>query len=139
MAEITKPTSGGPNQASLATLVPPASCQIGSGLICGADIAAGDACYIKSDGLVYPATGAAANAAALVDGFALVPAKFGQSSPISLYDRVDLYYPTGKNPGTRLYLSGTVAGGLADAASTGGTIAIAKVIDATRIRVYANR
>lgn len=138
MAEITKPVSGGTAQASLATLVPPGSCQVGSGLICGADIAAGDACYIKSDGLVYPATGAAANAAALVDGFAQVPAKFAQNSPVTLFDGIEMYYPTGQNPGTRLFLSGTNPGGFATVASTGGTVPIAKVIDATRIRVYAN-
>ncbi len=33
------------------------------------------------------------------------------------------------NPGAQLYLSGTVAGGLADTASTGGTTPIAFVVD----------
>ena len=42
-------------------------------------------------------------------------------------------------PGATLYLSGTTAGGLADAASTGGTGVIGFVVDATRVRLFAGR
>jgi hypothetical protein len=52
---------------------------------------------------------------------------------------VNFRYGAGLTPGATLYLSGTVAGGLADAASTGGTAPIGFVIDATRIRVWAAR
>lgn len=110
--------------------------QVGSGLIAGEAIAAGDACYIKSDGLVWRATGAAANAAALVDGFAAMKANSGEA--ITLLDKVDFHYGAALTPGARYYLSGATAGGLDTVASTGGTVAIAKAIDATRIRVSAN-
>lgn len=116
---------------SLATRQPPASCQI-TGLLAGATIAAGDACYIKSsDGLVYQSTGAAANAAAVVDGFAAENVTTGE--PITLYFSVHFNYGTGLTPGTSYYLSGSTAGGIDTATSTGGTTVIARSVDATRV------
>ncbi len=118
---------------SLSTAIPPTSCNI-SGFHAGEALAAGDACYIKtSDGLVYRSTGAAANAAAAVDGF--VPADCPIGEATSLYFNVQFYYGTGLTIGSYVYLSGTVAGGLDTAASTGGVNPIGRVIDATRIRV----
>jgi hypothetical protein len=132
MAEISK--SGTP---SLATVTPGHNCQL-AGLKAGEDIAAGDACYIKaSDGLVWRSTGAAANAAAKVRGFAFKAAKSGEA--VTLYHDVNFNYGSGLTPGANLYLSGTVAGGLADATSTGGTASIGYVVDATRIRVFESR
>lgn len=129
MADIAK--SGTP---SLSTMLPDKSRQVGSGLVAGEAIAAGDACYIKSDGLVYKSTGAAANAAAKVDGFAAKLASAGEA--VTLFEGVDFKYGSGLTPGARYFLSGAVAGAIADAASTGGTVSIAKAIDTTRIRVW---
>lgn len=128
MAEITKPAT-----SSMCTDTPPNNCKLGDGLLAGEAIAVGDACYIKSDGLVWLATGAAANAAARVRGFAAKPAAAGE--PITIMHAVNFGYVTGAALGADLYLSGTVPGGLADAASTGGTSPIAFVVDANRIRV----
>jgi hypothetical protein len=129
MAEITKSS-----KASLATTNIPPSCQVGSGLIAGEDLGTLDACYIKaSDGKVYKATGAAANAAAKPDGFAALAAKSGEA--VTLIEGCDVRYGSSLTKAARLYLSGSVAGGLADAASTGGTVPIAKVLDSTRIRL----
>ena len=133
MAAVSK--SGNP---SLASLLLPASCKI-TGLKCGEDIAVGDACYIKSDGLVYKSTGAAANAAAEVDGFALVAAKVAQNDAITLVFDCVLQYGSGLTPGAKYYVSGTTAGGLVDAASTGGTKEVARAIDTTRIYVQRSR
>lgn len=110
-------------------------------LIAGEAIAAGDACYIKNDGKAWLATGAAANAAAKVFGFALGVAS--AESPVTLGRGVNIAYGpnVGGTPsaeGAELFLSGTVAGGLADAASTGGTAAIAVVIDDSRIFAKGN-
>lgn len=128
MADIAK--SGTP---SISTAVPPPNVSL-SGLISNDTIAAGDACYIKSsDGMVYRSTGAAANAAAVVDGFAAQAASAGQS--ITLYWHVNFNYGASLTPGTSLYLSGATAGALADAASTGGTVVVGRIIDATRIWV----
>jgi hypothetical protein len=132
MAAVAK--SGAP---SLATVNPGPNCWVGSDLHAGAAIAAGDACYIASTGLVLLATGAAANAAALVDGFAALPAKIGEA--VTLLDGVDWHYGAALTPGARYYLSGTTPGGLDTVASTGGTIAIGKAISTTRIRLSANR
>lgn len=132
MAEIAK--SGIP---SLSTQTPPNSCFVG-GLVAGEAIAAGDACYVKtSDGKVYKSTGAAANAAAKVRGFAPIAASLGEA--VTLLHDVNFAYGAALSPGADLFLSGTVAGGLADAASTGGTAAVGYVVDATRIHVYESR
>ena len=131
MAEITR--SG---LVSLSSLVPGQDKTI-AGLVAGEAIVQGDACYIKSDGKVWKATGAAANAAAKVDGFAMGGAAVNEA--VTLVFDVNLRYGAGLTPGARVYLSGTVAGGLADAASTGGTAPVGFVVDATRIRVWQSR
>jgi hypothetical protein len=133
LADISK--SGNP---SLASLLPPANTKI-TGLFVGEDIAVGDACYIKSDGKVYRSTGAAANAAAEVDGFALVAGKVAQNDAITLIHDVVLQYGSGLTPGQKLYVSGATAGALADAPSTGGTKEVARAIDTTRIYVQRSR
>lgn len=127
MAEIAK--SGVPSLASFG-LDPNDKL---TGLIAGEAIAAGDACYINSNGQVYRATGAAANAAAVVRGFAAVAAQSGEA--VTLLWDVRFRYGAGLTPGKSLYLSGTVVGGLADAASVGGTSPVAYCVDATRIFV----
>lgn len=101
-------------------------------LLAGEAIAAGDACYIKSDGKIWRATGTAANAAAQVDGFALAAASAGEAVTIA-WD-VNLRYGAGMTPGAKYFLSAT-AGQLDDAATTGGTAWVAKAIDATRLYV----
>lgn len=131
MAEISK--SGTP---SMCTPSPPSNCRIPS-LTAGEDIAAADACYIKSDGKAWKATGAAANAAAKIAGFAFVAAKTGQ--PVDLYHDVNFNYGSGLTPGAEYFLSGSTAGGLADAASTGGTKVIAIAVNDKVIRVLLNR
>jgi hypothetical protein len=118
---------------SLSTAIPPTSCNI-SGFKAGEALAAGDAVYIKtSDGLIYRSTGAAANAAAAVDGF--VPADCPIGEATSIYFNVQFYYGAALSPGSYVYLSGTVLGGLDTAPSTGGVNPIGRVIDATRIRL----
>ncbi len=128
MAEITK--SGTPSYSSV---VPPQSGTI-VGLLAGETIGEGDACYIKaSDKKVWRATGAAADAAAQVAGFAQMSAYV--DDPVTLITEGNFRYGTALTVSARYYVSGTVPGGLADAASTGGTKALAHAIDATRIRI----
>jgi hypothetical protein len=130
MAVVAK--SGTP---SLCTRLPGADCQI-AGLLAGEALAAGDACYIKSDGKVWRSTGAAANAAAKVDGFAAQQTPVGEA--VTLFSGVTFRYGAGLTPGARYYLSGATAGALADAASTGGTTPVGFAVDATRIRLLAS-
>ena len=105
-----------------------------TGLYAGEALAGGDAVYIKaSDGKVYKATGAAANEAARCCGFVAKVASAGEACTI-LQAGVHLAYGpnvsgTPSSPGALLYVSGTTAGNLADAASTGGTEPVARVID----------
>ncbi len=104
-------------------------------------IAAGDACYIGAmvDGLpgATLATGAAANAAAVVEGFAAAAASAGE--PVTLYrNGVHMHYGAGLTPGAGYFLSGSTAGGLDTAASTGGTVVIARAITSSVVRVIGN-
>lgn len=125
MAAINK--SGVP---SLATQTPQPANRL-TGLVAGEAIAAGDACYINTDGKVYRATGAAANAAARVRGFAAVPAAINEA--VTLVYGVNFRYGAGLTPGANVFLSATTPGGLDDAATTGGVRPIGFVFDATRI------
>lgn len=128
MAEVGK--SGSP---SLATVEPGYEHQI-NGLYAGGTIAAGDFVYIRaSDNKVLVATGAAANEAAQARGVVLQPAVAGDA--VTILHGVVVRWGAALSPGDNLYLSGTVAGQLADVASTGGTAPIAFAIDATRIFV----
>lgn len=126
MATLVK--SGTP---SLASPMPAYACQIGSGLTAGEAIAAGDVCYIKSDGKVWRSNGTAATAPAKADGIALKAASTDEG--VTIYRNVDMHYGSGLTPGARYYVSAT-AGALDDAATTGGTGAVAFAVDATRIR-----
>jgi hypothetical protein len=132
MAEIAK--SGTP---SLSTLFPDPGSNKLPPLYAGEAIAAGDACYINSAGTVFRSNGTAANAAAKVDGYAAIACSSGDA--ITLLFQVCFRYGAGLTPGARYFLSGTVLGGLADAASTGGTAPIGFAVDATRIYLYQSR
>jgi len=132
MAEIAK--SGRP---SVSTLGYHAAANTLSGLYAGESITAGDACYIKSDGKVYKSSGAAVGEAAAVHGFA--PQDYRPNEPMTLIFNVTFRYGARLTPGKAVYLSGSVAGGLADAASTGGAAPIGFVIDATRIYLFQSR
>lgn len=128
MAEIAK--SGTP---SLASVLPPQNNNI-AGLKAGEALAAGDACRINaSDGLVYRSSGAAATTAANVHGYAAEACASGEA--VTLLHGVNYRYAAGLTPGASYFLSGTVLGGIADAASTGGTVPLGFAIDATRIRL----
>lgn len=131
MAAVSK--SGTP---SMASVLPPANCKH-TGLLAGEAIAAGDACYVKSDGKAWLATGAAANAAAKVRGFAAEACAVGQA--ITLYFEVKFRYGAALTPGADYFLSGTVPGGLDTAASTGGTAPVAYAVNATTIHVMESR
>ena len=128
MAEISKSAP-----VSYVSITPPQSETI-VGLSAGEAITAGDACRVNAaDGLVYKASGAAANANARVAGFALQAASSGEA--VTLVTEGNFKYGAALTPGALCFLSGTVAGGIADAASTGGVKAIAYALDATRVRI----
>jgi hypothetical protein len=121
MAEIAKGTV----TPSLTSLTPAYENQH-PGLKAGEVLAAGDACYIKSDNTVWRSNGTAVNAAAQVDGFAAEECAVGEA--ITLYHGVRFRYGANLTPGAKLFVSATAPGGLADVATTGGTAWVAKVI-----------
>lgn len=105
-----------------------------SGLVAGEDILIGAPVYIKAaDGKLYNSNGTAADEAAKVDGFACRDALSGQA--LTIYGKGTRFrYGANLTPGANLYLAAT-AGRLDTAATTGGTVPIARVIDTTDIRV----
>ena len=131
MAAIAK--SGTPSPSSL--LLP--EHEKITGLLAGEAIAAGDACYIKSDGKVWLSTGAAANAAAKVDGYAFQATAVDEA--VTLLRNCRWRYGAGLTPGARVFLSAATPGALSDVATTGGTAPIGYVVDATRIQLSESR
>lgn len=133
MAEVSK--VGTP---SLSSLTPGQDKTLAGNLYAGEALGAGDACRINAaDGRVYRASGAAAGANAKVRGYA--PQQYNVGEPVTLVFDVNFRYASGLTPGADLFLSGTVAGGLADAASIGGTAPIGFVVDATRVHLMKSR
>jgi hypothetical protein len=116
---------------SLAALLPQQNTQL-AGLLAGEAIAAGDLCYIKSDGKIWRSNGTAANAAAVCIGIALEACNTGEACTIMW--NVNMRYGAGLTPGAKLFVSAT-AGAIDDAATTGGTAPIGYVVDATRIHI----
>lgn len=126
MALINK--SGTPSLASLH----PTGGQVIAGLkAASGGIAAGDICYIDaSTGTATKSDGTAANAAAVGFGIAAADAAAGEA--VTLYKNVVFHYGSGLTPGAPYYVAAT-AGRLDSAATTGGTVVVARALDATRI------
>ncbi len=131
MADIAK--SGTPSLASIGPI--PGANKL-STLVAGENIAAGDACYVKSDGKVWRSTGTAVAAAAKVNGFAPYAVNAGET--ITLFFNVTFNYGASLTPGAQVFLSAT-AGALSDIATVGGTAPIGFIVDATRIYLYQSR
>lgn len=101
------------------------------GLKAGEAIDAGDICYIHTDGTVMRSNGTAATAAAV--GFGIAAGTTSQGEAVTLYRGVAFHYGAGLTPGAPYYV-GATAGRLDTAATTGGTVVVARAIDATRIQ-----
>lgn len=106
------------------------------GLLAGEAIAAGDACYIKSDGKAWLAHGTLANAAAQVFGYACQAASVGEA--VTLAWNVRFRYGSGLAPGAKVFLSAT-PGTLSDIPTTGGVEPVGVIVDATRIHLWQAR
>lgn len=128
MAEITKSS---PQLPSTLMLAP--NDRLSEKLEAGEDIAFLDACQIHTDGKVMKSNGSAATQPAAVHGYAMDSYIAGEKG-VTLADDFVAQYATGLTPGAPLFLSGTVEGGLADVASTGGTKKLAFVVSATRVK-----
>lgn len=127
MATIAK--SGAPSYCSVDK--PPADFPA---FFAGEAIAASDPLYLKSDGLAWLATGAAANAAAKVIGQAATAADVGE--PVTAIQGGRFHYTTGGTPGARVYL-GATAGIYSDAATTGGDVPLGYIMpDGKRIQFF---
>lgn len=93
-------------------------------------IEAGDVCYILN-GTATKSDGTSANAAAVGFGMAAGDAQAGEA--VTLYKDVAFHYGSGLTPGAPYYVA-TTAGRLDTAPTTGGTVVVARAIDATRIQ-----
>jgi hypothetical protein len=130
MATIAK--SGTP---SLASTLPPQNDSL-NGYTAGEAIAAGDCCYLKSDGLIWRTNGTAATAPALYSGIYLGSSAVAVGEPVTLHSNVVVRYGSGLTVGTRVYVSAT-AGAIDDAATTGGTVPIGFVVAPTKIKFFS--
>lgn len=124
MANLTKGTN-----LSLASVLPSSTSRI-SGLTAGEALAKGDACYIKSDGLVWRSNGTSANAAARFKGLAATACAVGEG--VTLLSNCAFDYGSSLTPGADYYVSAT-AGALSDSSTTGGTTPVAFALTATKI------
>lgn len=108
-----------------------------TGLVAGEAIASAvTPCRIHTDGKVYKASGAAADANARVAGWnTRGNIKAGQ--PVTLYGlgAVAKYSDGNLTPGALLYLG--AAGALDTAATTGDALGVAQAIDADNIRIIS--
>lgn len=136
MSEVVKTATPG----SLASNIPPLSMQ-DTGIVAGEAILAYAAVYIKaSDGKMYNATGAAANAAARARGWSADVYATGDKDGTIYYGDITVNYASATmTPGDDLFLSGTVPGGLANVASTGGVGVLGFVLDSSRARLFVPR
>jgi hypothetical protein len=106
-----------------------------TGLLAGESIAECDLVYIKSDGLVWRATAAAANAAAKAVGIAPRQANTGEPCTIMPGPgQVAKYSDALLTPGAILYVAET-PGGLSSIATTGDSVGFAQAIDSSNIRL----
>jgi hypothetical protein len=106
-----------------------------TGLIAGENIANCDLVYIKSDGLVWRATAAAANAAAKPAGIAPRQANTGEACTILPGPgQVAKYADATLTPGA-IYFVGETAGALSSIATTGDAVGFAQALDDTNIRL----
>lgn len=125
MALVAK--SGTPSLASPY----PAGGDLIRGKKAGEALAAGDICYIASDGTAKKSNGTAADALAVAFGIAAGDTQVGEA--VTLYRNVSFHYGSGLTPGAPFYVAAT-AGRLDTAATTGGTVVVARAIDETRIQ-----
>jgi hypothetical protein len=119
---------------SLSSVEPPQNDTV-PGLLAGEAIAPGDCCYVKSDGTVWRTNGTAATAPALYCGIYLGSSNVAVGEGLTLFANVTVRYSAGLTPGTRYFVSAT-AGAIDDAATTGGTVAVAYAVDATQIHFF---
>lgn len=125
MATVTRSTS-----ASMDASTGMFAAQI-TGLIAGEALDLVSACRIHSDGKVYMADGSAADAEARFIG--MTARAVSADEPVTLFGiGARFRYGSSLTPDARLFLSAT-DGRLDDAATTGGTLCIALVINTTDI------
>jgi len=106
-----------------------------TGLLAGENIAECDLVYIKSDGKVWRATAAAANAAAKAVGIAPRQANTGEPCTILVGPgQIAKYSDAGLTPGAILYV-GETAGALSSIATTGDAVGFAQAIDSSNIQL----
>jgi hypothetical protein len=103
-----------------------------TGLVAGENLDLLAACYIKtSDGKVYMSNGAAATEPAEFAGF--TPRAVVSGRPVTLFGiGARFRYGSALGPGDKYFVAAT-AGRLDTAATTGGTVAIARAVDDTDI------
>lgn len=103
-----------------------------TGLKAGAALEIAAACYIKTDGLVYPSDAVADHEHARCHGF--TPRAVISGEPVTLFGKGARFtYGAGLTPGAQLFLGILGTGDLDDAATTGDAAGVAVCLNATDI------
>jgi hypothetical protein len=105
-----------------------------SELTAGSAIAAGDAVYIKSDGLVYSTDGTTETTQSSFVG--LVARSYVANQPVTIFGQGNVFeYSSGSmTPGNLLWVSGSAtAGGLSDAKVLATDVPVARAINLTNV------
>lgn len=92
---------------------------------------------MAADGMLYPATAAAAGANARIFGWSTRAGKAGQPMAVYGLGAVGKYADETLVPGSLLFLAET-AGALSSIATTGDAVGCAQAIDASNIRITRN-
>lgn len=104
-------------------------------LVAGEALTAGDCVYIKSDGKVWKSDGTASNAASAFAG--MVAKSYAVDRACTVFGVGTRFrYATGLTIGARYFISAT-AGSLDTAATTGGTLPVARAVTATDIVIIS--
>lgn len=130
MALVTRSSSASMD-ASSGGLAP----HLSDGLVAGEALDAVAPCYVKaSDNKVYMCNGTSATEAALCFGF--TPKSYAIGNPVSLFGIGAKFEYGTVTAGAKYYVAAT-AGRLDTAATTGGTVAVARAYDALHIQIIA--
>jgi hypothetical protein len=108
------------------------------GLVAGADLAPGDVVYIDGTTNEYLKSVASSNSVASRFAVGIVPDTYYDGQPCTVFQRARFHYGEAMVPGTRFFVSASVAGGLDTTAPYTGAQPVAYALNTTVIQFFGN-
>jgi hypothetical protein len=122
----------------LCTPIPDMGDRLSGYLTAGADLAPGDVVYIDGTTGQVLLSLASSNSIASRFGVGIVPDTYYEDQVVTVYTRARFHYGEAMTPGTRFYISASVAGGLATDIPYAGATPVAYAVNATVIQFFSN-